>query len=38
MISGTDAEYPEGRENIGDEYIQYCRGHTRDRRDMKKID
>jgi hypothetical protein len=33
MIPGTGAEYPEGRGHIGDEYIQYRRGHSRDRRD-----
>jgi hypothetical protein len=33
MILGTGKEYPEGRGHIGDEYIQYRRGHRRDQRD-----
>jgi hypothetical protein len=38
MISKTGAEYPEGRGHIGDDYIQYCRGHSRERRDRNKRD
>jgi hypothetical protein len=38
MISGTGAEYPEGRGHIGDKYIQYRRGHRRDRRDRNRRD
>jgi hypothetical protein len=38
MIPGIGAEYPEGRGHIEDEYIQYRRGHNRDRRDINKRD
>jgi hypothetical protein len=38
MILGTGEEYPEGRGHIGDEYIQYHRGHSRDRRDRNRRD
>jgi hypothetical protein len=38
MIPGTGEEYPEGRGHIGDEYIQYRRGHSRDRRDRNRRD
>jgi hypothetical protein len=38
MIPGTGEEYPEGRGHIGDEYIQYRRGHSRDRRDKNMRD
>ena len=38
MILGTGEEYREGRGHIGDEYIQYRRGHSRDRRDRNKRD
>jgi hypothetical protein len=38
MIPGTGAEYPEGRVHIEDEYIQYRRGHSRDRRDRNRRD
>jgi hypothetical protein len=38
MISGIGAKYPEGQGHIGDEYIQYCRGHSRDRRVRNKRD
>jgi hypothetical protein len=38
MIPGTGAEYPEGRGHIGDKYIQYHRGHSRDRRDRNRSD
>jgi hypothetical protein len=33
VIPGTGEEYPEGRGHIGDEYVQYRRGHSRERRD-----
>jgi hypothetical protein len=38
MIPGTCEEYPEGRGHIGDEYNQYSRGHSRDRRDRNRRD
>jgi hypothetical protein len=38
MILGTCAKYPEGRGHIRDEYIQYRRSHSRDRRDRNKRD
>jgi hypothetical protein len=38
MIPGIGAEYPDGRGHIGDEYIQYRRGHSRDRRDKNRRD
>ena len=38
MISGTCEEYPEGRGHIGEEYIQYDRDHSRDRRDRNRRD
>jgi hypothetical protein len=38
MILGIGEEYPEGRGHIGDEYIQYCMGHNRDRRDRDRRD
>jgi hypothetical protein len=38
VILGTSEEYLEGRGNIGDQYIQYCIGHSRDKRDRNKRD
>jgi hypothetical protein len=38
MIQGTGEEYPEGRGHRGDEYIQYRRGHNRDRGDRSRRD
>jgi hypothetical protein len=38
MILGISEEYPEGKGHIGDKYIQYCRGHSRDRRDKNRRD
>ena len=38
MILGTCEEYPEGRGHHGDEYIQYRRGHSKDRRDRNQGD
>jgi hypothetical protein len=38
MIPGTGEEYPKSRGHIGDEYIQYHRGHSRDRRDRNRRD
>jgi hypothetical protein len=38
MIMGTGEEYLEGRGHIGDEYIQYHRGHNRDRKDRNRMD
>jgi hypothetical protein len=38
MIPGTGEAYREGRGHIGDEYIQYRRGHSRDRRDRNRRD
>jgi hypothetical protein len=38
MILGTGEEYPEGRGNIGAKYIQYRRGHSRDKRDKNRRD
>jgi hypothetical protein len=38
MIPRTSAQYPKGRGHIGDEYIQYRRGHSRDRRDRNRRD
>jgi hypothetical protein len=38
MIPGTGEEYPEGGGHIGKEYIQYCKGHSRDRRDRNQRD
>jgi hypothetical protein len=38
MIPGTGEEYAEGRGHIGDEYILYRRGHSRDRRYRNRRD
>jgi hypothetical protein len=38
MIPGTCEEYPERRGHIGDEYIQYRKGNSRDRRDKNRRD
>ena len=38
MIPGIGEEYPENRGHIGDEYVQYCRGHSRERRDKNRRD
>jgi hypothetical protein len=38
MILGTGEEYPGGRGHIGDEYIQYRKGHNRDGRDRNQRD
>jgi hypothetical protein len=38
MTLGTCEEYPKGRGHRGDEYIQYRRGHSRDRRDRNRRD
>jgi hypothetical protein len=38
MIPGIGEEYPEGRGHIGDEYVQYHRGHNRERRDINRED
>jgi hypothetical protein len=38
MIPGIGEEYPEGRGHIGDKYVQYCRGHSRERRDKNRRD
>jgi hypothetical protein len=38
MIPRTGVEYSKARGHIGDEYIQYRRGHTRDRRDRNRRD
>jgi hypothetical protein len=36
MIPGTGEEYPEGMGHIDNEYVQYRRGHNRERRDINK--
>jgi hypothetical protein len=33
MIMGIGEKYPKGRGQIGDKYIQYHRGHSKDQRD-----
>jgi hypothetical protein len=38
MIPGTGEKYTEGRGHIGDKYIQYHRGHSRDKRDRNMRD
>jgi hypothetical protein len=38
MIPGTGEEYPEGRGHIRDEYIQFHRGHSRDKRGRNRRD
>jgi hypothetical protein len=38
MIMRIGEEYPKAREHIGDKYIQYCKGHNRDRRDRNQRD
>jgi hypothetical protein len=38
MIPGTGTEYLEDQVHIGDEYIQYYRGHSRDSRDRNRRD
>jgi hypothetical protein len=38
MIPGTGAEYREGRGHIGNEHIQYRRGHSRDISDRNRRD
>jgi hypothetical protein len=38
MIPGTGEEYLGDQGHIGDEYIHYRRGHSKDRRDRKRRD
>jgi hypothetical protein len=35
VIPGIGEEYLEGQGHIGDEYIQYRKGHIRDRRELE---
>jgi len=38
IFSGIGEEYPEERGHIGDEYVQYHRGHRRERRVKNRED